>query len=202
MKEAFTQWMTPQVRNLAADMRIRRIKNLALLLFAAGFFCFLLFGGEYLADWTLLDDTALRQIRDSRIERQNFFWYLCGAYMLPGAIWCLLWWCGFGKKTTLAFLSAGALTMGGCLAVCLMRYNIKGLFLWFVLYFPQAIFYTGALLCGLVLSWERPGGKEEKTTFLLQHMVWLAGGILSLVMGIYCESYWSSALLQSYLKIF
>lgn len=202
MREAFTQWMKPQVQNLVADMRIRRIKNLVLLLFAAGFFCFLLFGGDYLEDWTLLDGTALRQIRDSRIEKQDFFWYLCRAYMLPGVIWCLMWWCGLGKKTTFFFLGAGALTMGGCLAVCLMRYYVKGLFLWIVLYFPQAFFYMGALLCGLVLSREGQNSKAEKTAFLFQHILWVAGGILSLVIGIYGESYWSSALLQSYLKIF
>lgn len=202
MRENFANYIKPQIQSLGAGTRIRRIKKLIVLCFAAGFFCFMLLGESRLEQWSLLNQNALRLIRDSHIEKRAYFWYLCVPWLLIFLAAAMAWWWNKGRIFVLALVGTGSVSMGVCMAVCLLRYHLKGLFLWLLLYFPQILFYGAASGCGLMLCRSTVKTKPEKLLFLWQNLLWAIGALLCCLAGIYCESYLNSSLLQAYLFFF
>lgn len=202
MREAFGQLFKTNIQKPVVHIGIRKIKNLVLLLFATGFFCFLIFGGRFLDEISLLDSGSLKQIRDIEIDKSNFFRYLCLPHLCLLLICGVLWWNHWGKMVTYTLLGLMAGSLGMCLAVSLVRYRLKGIVLWILLYFPHMFFYFLALICGIALCYNVERGHREKLNFLLQNITWLLGALFSWLLGLYCECYIGSSLLQTYLQFF
>lgn len=186
----------------AAVKKLFQTKNLVLLLFAAGFFCFFIFGRTVLDDISLLDSVSLKRIRDAGIDKGSFFQYVCISQFFLLLTFCFCWWHQKGSICVYSFLAMGAFSLGTSLAVSLMRYHFKGIVLWVVLYFPHTISYYLALYCAMALSYHRCKGRAEKIHCLMQNMKWILGMIASLLLAIYLESYVSSTILQKYLEYF
>ncbi len=202
MKEALKQLFKTKIKKPVAHIRTQKIKKLLLLLFAAGFFFFFLFGKGVVENITLLDGTSLRNIRDMQMDKGAFFRYLCLSHVILIVFCGFFWWYQWGKACMYTLMGFGATTLGVCFAISIVRYHLKGILLWVVLYFPHTIFYFLALLCGVALSQNIGKNCHEKTNALLQNFVWLLGGLCAWLLGMYCESYVSSAILQNYLQYF
>jgi len=202
MREAVDKFFKTRIQNPVVNIRMRKIRNLALLLFAAGFFCFFIFGGQFVDDISLLDSTSLKRIRDMQMVKEDYFRYLCLSHVCLLLFCGVLWWYRYGKVAIYALLGLGAGSLGLCLAVSLMRYRIKGVVLWVILYFPHTFFYFIALICGVALCGNIGRSRKEKVTFLLQNITWLLGAAFGWVLGLYCECYIGSSLLQKYLQVF
>lgn len=202
MKEAFDKLFQTKFKNPVAKTKIRKIRNLVFMFFAIGFFCFLLLGSSFLDDISLLDSASLKYIRDTGIDKDAFFRYVCMSHMVFVLLYAILWWYQKGKACVSVYLCFFSVVLGGVFAVSLMRYYLKGIVLWVVLYFPQCLCYLLACGCGLLLSRRKLMNRKEKIQFLLQNFVWILLGVISLFIGIYCECYISSAILQTYLYYF
>lgn len=202
MREAFGQLLKTKIQKPVAHIGIRKMKNLVLLLFAAGFFCFLIFGARFMDDISLLNSASLRRIRDTQIDKGAFFRYLCLSHMLLLLFCVVCWWFQWGKKCIYTLVSLGSIILGVSLAVSIIRYHIKGIVLWFILYFPHTLFYFAALACGIALSRDVGRSRTEKIHFLLQNFIWLLGALMMWLIGLYMECYMSTSILQNYLQHF
>lgn len=202
MREAVDKLLKTRIQKPVANISIRKIRNLTLLLFAAGFFCFFIFGGRHIENISLFNSTSLKQIRDAQIDKGAFFRYLCLSHMLLFVLYGFLWWYQWGKACMYALMSLGAVTLGTSLAVSLMRYHLKGIVLWVILYFPHTFFYFAGIVCGMAFSRNIGKNRAEKINFLLQNIIWILGAVIGWLLGVYCESYIGSSLLQKYLQVF
>ena len=202
MRESFGKLFQTKFKNPIAQTRIRKMKHLVFLFFAVGFFCFLIFGARFMEDVTLLETSSLKRLRDVGIEPKAFLEYLCVSHAVLFFLFAFCWWYQRGKVCTLAWISFGALKLGMCLAVSLIRYQLKGIWLWVLLYLPHTFFYVLALLCGMMLCQTRLSTRTEKVRFLLQNSLWILGILVSWGLGLYVECYVSSDLLRNYLKHF
>lgn len=202
MREAVDKLFKTRIQKPVVNISMRKIRNLALLLFAAGFFCFFIFGGTFIEDLTLLDSASLKQIRDVELDKGAFFRYLCLSHMVLFILCGFLWWYQWGKACMYVLIGLGAMKLGLCLAVVLMRYRLKGIVLWVVLYFPHVIFYFAGLLCGMVFCQHIAKSRAEKVQVLFQNILWLLCALGVWLLGVYFECYISSGILQTYLQYF
>ncbi len=202
MKEALEQVLKTNIKKPVAKIRMQKIKNLLLWLFAAGFFFFFLFGRGVMDELTLLDSSSLKHIRDTQIDKGAFFRYLFLSHIVLFLFCGFLWWYQWGKTCMYALMSFGAFSLGISFALSVMRYHLKGIILWVILYFPHTAFYFAGLLCGVALSQNIGKSRTEKINALLQNMLWLIGAVAAWLLGMYCECYIGTTILQKYLTYF
>lgn len=181
---------------------LRTGKMVYLGCFLVGFVVFLILGKAFLDENLLLNVNALREIKDSTIDKGDFLGYIFWRRLLVLAACIYLWWKGFGKWVIYGVLGYGGITMGACMYICLFRYHFKGIFLWFFLYFPHLIFYAAALFCGMILTTEIYPNKTEKVKFLWQHGLVVLGMVAAFLLGMYAECYLNVPMLQDFLQFF
>lgn len=181
---------------------LRQGKMIYMSCFLAGFVLFLMFGKSVLEDSLLLNVSALREIKDSIIDKKAFFRYISWRRFLALGIFLILWWKGYGKWVIYGTLGWIGATMGACLYTCLFRYHFKGIFLWIFLYFPHLFCYAAAILCGMILTIGKHVDKAEKIKFLLQHWLIVVVFVASFLLGMYAEGYINIELLQDFLIYF
>lgn len=167
-----------------------------------GFGMLFLFGGAFVEESALISVSALREIKDASIDCASFFEYISWRRIAVLALFFVLWWKNLGKWMLFVLTGWCGMTMGMSLYVCLLRYYLKGIFLWFFLYVPQILFYALALLCGLMLCSIKASGKGEKLDHTALQYLLIAALLAMVLCGMYAESYWNVALLQDFLKIF
>lgn len=167
-----------------------------------GFGGLLLFGRAFVEDSTLISVSALREIKDASIDCAAFFKYISWRRIALLVLFLALWWKNLGKWLLFALTGWYGMTMGMSLYVCLLRYYLKGIFLWSFLYFPQILFYALALLCGLLLCSVKTSEKGEKLNRSAMQYLLIPALLAMLLCGMYAESYWNVALLQDFLKFF
>ncbi len=177
-------------------------KMLYLCCFLAGFMIFLFMGKELLNDISLLNIDALKEIKNETLDKGAFFNYLLWRRVLILAAGMLFWWWNWGKWFLYGTIGVSAGSMGICMYICLVRYRLKGLFLWFFLYFPHILFYGAVVICAMMLSTRMIRERQEKIKFLLQKGRWVILLLIVFFLGIYMESYVNTALLQDYLDFF
>lgn len=202
MKEAFDKLFQTKMKNPVTQIRIRKMKNLVLLFFVAGFFCFLILGARFVDDLSLLDSASLMRIRDVGVDKNDFFGYLCVSHLILFILFGFFWWYQWGKVCVYVWIAFGALKLGICLSIALIRYHLKGIVLWLILYLPHTFFYFLALFWGVMLCQNVNQKYTEKLRFLLQNIVLVMGVLISWALGIYLECYVSSDILKNYLQYF
>ncbi len=202
MAQFLAQKFQENVKNMKKHPTLHKCKMLYLWSFFAGFLLFLLLGKSFIEDISLLSVGALREIKNCMPESDDFWNYILWRRLLFLAAGVIIWWWGFGRWFVYGLIGSAAFSMGICMYTCLMRYRLKGLFLWFFLYFPQAVFYGAALICGMMLSIGTFRTKAEKLKYLWQNIIWLLLTIIMFSLGVYMESCVNVALLQDYLEIF
>ena len=188
--------------NPVAQIRIRRIKNLLLMFFATGFFCFLLFGIRYIDDVNLFNRASLIQVRDSVMNQESLLKYILIRHIILLVAFSVLWWLQWGRKSLYLWLGISGMKLGIAFSIALVRYRLKGVLLWALLYLPHSIFYFGACICGFKLCQSVMKKRDEKLSFLLRNLGWILGVLLVWALGIYMECYVSSGMIQSYLQHF
>lgn len=181
---------------------LRTVKMIFLGCFLAGFVLFLILGKTFLDDNLLLHVGALREIKDSTIDKDAFFRYIAWRRLLLVGVCLWLWWKGFGKWVIYASLGWIGAAMGACMYTCLFRYHFKGIFLWIFLYFPHLLCYAAALFCGMILTVGKIPNKAEKIKFLWQHWLFVLGFGVAVLLGMYAESYINVSMLQDFLQFF
>lgn len=163
---------------------------------------FFVLGRDFFKGSSFLNPDSLQEIRDSVIDGNAFFWYILPRRLVFAGTGVFLWRKGYGRAAVYGLCAAVGGVMGGCLYACVSRYYLKGLFLWFLLYFPHMLFYAAALLCVLPFCTEKTDTKAERLR-LLSHFWWaLAGSVVLCGLGIYLESHVNTVLLQDFLQFF
>ncbi len=181
---------------------LRTVKMIFLGCFLAGFVLFLILGKTFLEDSLLLQVSALREIKDSAIDKDAFFRYIAWRRLFLVGVCVWLWWKGLGKWGIYTCLGWIGATMGACMYTCLFRYHFKGIFLWIFLYFPHLLCYAAALFCGMILTVGKLPGKSEKIKFLWQHWLFVLGFGVAILLGMYAEGYINVSMLQDFLQFF
>ncbi len=182
--------------------KFRGIKRIVMWGFLAGIVIFLVYGEEIIANTDLLNQDALKEIRDCSMDKKKFFEYVLVKRILLFGMGILAWWWGLGKVYLYIVLSVCSFTMGAFVWVSLYRYPFTGLFLWFFLFFPHIIFYFAVLFCGIMLKSGMHRSREEKIRYLWKN-AWKVSLLICLyIIGIYCESYLNVSLLQKFLEVF
>lgn len=202
MKQFFLQNLQPKFQSMRKNPRFQTCKMLYLGCFLAGFILFFILGKDFLNDISLLNVNALREIRDSTIDKGAFMQYIFLRRMLLLAAGVLAWWWGFGKLYVYGVWACFGFAMGACMYTCLLRYALKGLFLWFFMYFPHVLFYAVALFCGMILSNGVNRSKADKLKFLWQNSLWVFLLLILLGIGIYTESHMNVSMFQDFLQYF
>ncbi len=202
MKYSFSQQLQNRFPDIHKNSKAQTFKMIFFLSFLVGFILFLFLGKNFLEDAAILNVASLQEIKDNTIDKGDFGGYILWRRLLLLAVGFLLWWWGFGKLYVYGVLASCSFTMGACMYICLLRYKIKGLFLWFFLYFPHVLCYAAALFCGMIISLNIYRNKADKLKYLLQNglIILLMLGLVCL--GMYCESYINVALLQNFLQYF
>ena len=184
------------------DPRLRLGKMIYLGSFFVGFVLLLVFGKNIWDSNQLLNINALREIKNGVIEKSAFFQYILWRRLMLLSFAGFMWWKGLGKWFLYSTLGYLGISMGICMYTCLFRYHMKGLFLWFVLYIPQGLFYAAAMFGGMILMSEGRKEKQEKIKFLWQNWLIEFGVFAAYLLGIYSESYLNVSLLKSFLEFF
>lgn len=202
MKQFISDTMGKRMQELYKGSCAKAFKIICLGCFFAGFTLFFLLGEEFAGSNTLLDVAALCKVKDSMIDKKGFYTYILYRRSVFLILGLLFWWWRFGKYYVYTLTGACAFSMGGCMYTCLLRYSLKGLFLWCFLYFPHAFFYTGVLFCALLLCHTPFHTKKEKIRFLYQNILPAMLLLVLFGMGIYSEAYVNITLLQDFLAFF
>ena len=197
VQELRTSWS-----ELPKQGEYQRIKRILTWGFLAGVVLFFVYGGEIAADTNLLNQDALKEIRDCSMEKKEFFEYVLTKRILIFGVGGLIWWCGFGKVYLYTVLTICSFTMGAFVWGSLYRYPFTGIFLWFFLFFPHMIFYLAAIICGIMLKSSINRSSEEKLQYLWKNIWKVILLVLLYIMGIYCESYLNVSQLQKFLEVF
>ena len=150
----------------------------------------------------LFNSSSLIQVRDSVLHKELLLKYVLIRHLILLAIACALWWLQWGRKSLYLWLSLSGMKLGIAFAIAVVRYRVKGLLLWVILYMPHSIFYFLACMCGFKLCSSVMKTKEEKRYFLLRNIGWILGVLLAWALGIYMECYVSSCMLRFYLQHF
>lgn len=202
MREFKVQNFGTRWKEIPKQGEFRGIKKILFLGFSAGLIVLLVWGGEWIADADLLNSDALKELRDSTIDKKDFLEYVMAKRMLLFGIGVILWWWGFCKIYLYIVLTASSFMMGAYFYMSLYRYPFTGIFLWFFLFFPHMIFYVAALICGIMLKSGMHRSREEKIQYLWKNAWKVSLLVLFYIIGIYSESYLNVSLLQNFLKIF
>ena len=181
---------------------LRTGKMIYLASFLFGFTIFLMFGKSILEDNVLLNVNALREVKDSAIDKKDFFQYIVWRRLFLLGAAAFVWWKGFGKWFICGMLGYLGMSMGISMYTCLFRYHVKGIFLWVILYIPQMLFYMAAMVCFMLLIEEHLNDKQEKIKFVWKKWIAVLGGLAAYIFGIYAESYLNVPVLQSFLEFF
>lgn len=202
MKEFISDTVGKGMHELHKGIYGKAFKMTCLGCFLAGFLLFFILGKDFAKSNTLLNVDALCKVKDSIIDKKEFYTYIFYRRSVLLMLGLLFWWWRLGKYYAYMILGVCAFSMGGCMYICLLRYYLKGLFLWIFLYFPHAFCYTGVLICAILLSRTSLHTKEEKIRFLCRNLLLVLGLLLLYVLGIYAEAYVNTALLQDFLTFF
>lgn len=202
MNQFISEKLQTRVQSVRKNPRYQVCKMLYLVSFGLGFIMVLMLGKNFLSKTELLGVEALIEVRNASLDREKFLKYIFGQRFLIFSAGVILWWWNLGRLYVYGILAWTGFSMGICMYTCLLRYALKGFFLWFFLYFPHALFYAGVIICGMILSSEVHRDRMNKIKFLWQNGLW---GILLLVLcaiGIYTEGTWNAAMLQDFLQYF
>lgn len=202
MKEFISDTMGKGMQGLHKGTYVKVIKRICTGCFLAGFVLFFIFGREFAESNNLLNVDALCRVKDSSIDKKAFYAYIFYRRSTLLMLGLLFWWWRLGKYYTYTIMGVCAFSMGGCMYTCLLRYDLKGLFLWIFLYFPHVFFYTGELLCAVCLSRTLIQTKEDKLRFLCRNFLPVISLILLHLLGMYTEAYTNTTLLQDFLTFF
>lgn len=207
MKDFLLQHTKNQMEQVKSVTKSNHWKMVYGIGFLMGFLLLILLGKAMILESNLLDVDSLREVKDCAVDKKAFLSYVFRGRLLWFLAGVVLWWWGYGKWYIYGVLGVYGFVMGACLQTTILRYSTKGVFLWMVLYFPHVILYIGALLCALMLAGSELHGstyqsRKEKITGLLQKWFIVAGMLLLIAAGIYCEGSLNLRLLQNYLQFF
>lgn len=197
---------------LAYQRRKEKKIRLSKLLFAAGVFFGLVLmyaGRSVLLEHTeLLSENTLRQMKDTVVEGDCFFWYVLpkrvGMVLLVGIL-----------STTWLGLAVGpcctvwlGTSLGMLFMASMLRYGIKGILLLLVGMLPQAAAYVPAIIW--LLKWSRefcmtlyyPDRLPRQNSTLKKRAVQYSAILGVVITGCLLESYVNPILVSGLLKIF
>lgn len=202
MKDFISNQLQTKVQGVRKNPRFQTCKMIYLCFFGAGFVIALLLGKDFLDKAGILNVNALKEVRNTSFDKKDFLQYIFRQRILLLAIGAVLWWWNLGKLYVYGILGWAGFSMGICMYTCLLRYALKGIFLWFFMYFPQVLFYTTAMICGMILSSGVHRDKAEKIKFLFQNGLLVLLLIVFCGLGIYTEGTWNAAMLKDFLQYF
>jgi len=226
MKKSLLQHAKGQIEDIRQVTKSSRWKMICGIGFLLGFLLFTVLGEKIVMESGLLDVDSLRKVKDMVIDKSSFLQYVFRRRLLWLLAGVAAWWWGFGKWYIYGILGGYGFVMGACLQAAMMRYSVKGIMLWFFLYFPQAIFYTGVIFCAIMLvnaiptrnrgEWPalRSNRTSEGTTVVTyrtgaeKFAALMQNGLILVLLlgvyavGIYCEGHLNVLLLQNYLQFF
>lgn len=202
MREFNMQDFRTRFQEIPKQDDVQKTNRIAMFGFFAGLLVFFIWGGNIISDTDLLTKEALKAIRDSTIDKKDFFEYVLAKRLLLFGLGVTLWWWGLCRLYLYAALTIGSFMMGAYLYMSLYRYPFTGIFLWFFLFFPHMIFYYVTMICGIMLKSGMHRSREEKIQYLWKNAWKVILLVLFYITGIYCESYLNVPLMQNFLKIF
>lgn len=204
---------------LAYQRRKEKRMRLSELLFAAGVFWgfALMYAGRgvLLENTGMLNEQALREMKNSMVYGDSFFWYVLqrrvGLVLLVGLLSTT--WLGLAASFCCTAWLGTALGM--LLMAAMLRYGIKGILLVLIGMLPQAVVYVPAIVWLLKWSSEfcmtlyypdrlpgEAGSALQRTGLLKKRVVQYAVLLGVVITGCLLESYVNPKLVSAFLKIF